>query len=83
MDDQAKNNEALGVLKEHHVAATNYILKAENRDAFVDALDKEWPGPVPYTVVIAPGGRVLYRKAGRFDALEVKRAIVGHLGRTY
>ena len=24
----------------------------------------EWPGPVPYTVLIAPGGKVIYRKAG-------------------
>ena len=41
------------------------------------------PGPVPYTLVVAPGGKVVYRKVGAIDPLEVKRAIVGHLGRTY
>jgi hypothetical protein len=40
-------------------------------------------GPVPCTLLIAPGGKVLYRKQGEIDPLEVKRAIVDVLGRTY
>ena len=71
------------MLKEKHVSATNFLVRTEDRDKFADALDKEWPGPIPYTLVIAPGGKVLYRKAGSIDPLEVRRAIVGHLGRTY
>ena len=43
---------------------------------------QKWPGPVPYTIVIAPGGKVLYRKTGQIDPLELKRAIVAHVGRT-
>ncbi len=82
-DDIAKRDEALRVLKENHVSATNYILSSSDRDKFAEALDQEWPGPVPYTVVIAPGGKVLYRKSGPIDPLELKRAIVGYLGRTY
>jgi peroxiredoxin len=83
LDDLAKRDEALRVLKENHVSATNYILSSSDRDKFAEALDQEWPGPVPYTVVIAPGGKVLYRKSGQIDPLELKRAIVGYLGRTY
>jgi peroxiredoxin len=83
LDDPAKRDEALRVLKENHVSATNYILNSTDRDKLVEALDREWPGPIPYTLVIAPGGKVLYRKTGQFDPLELKRAIVGYLGRTY
>ena len=83
MDDIAKRDEALRVLKENHVAATNYILSSSDRDKFAEALDQEWPGPVPYTIVIAPGGKVLYRKSGQIDPLELKRAIVTNIGRTY
>ena len=71
------------VLLEDHVAVANYILKTGDHDAFAKALDKEWPGPVPYTLVVAPGGKVVYHKVGAIDPLEVKRAIVSHLGRTY
>jgi hypothetical protein len=38
---------------------------------------------VPDTLVVAPGGKVLYRKAGPIEALAVRRAVVGFLGRTY
>jgi thiol-disulfide isomerase/thioredoxin len=83
LDDLSKQDEALKGLQANHVAVSNYILKTQDRDAFANALDKDWPGPVPYTLVVAPGGKVLYRKVGRIDALEVRRAIVEFLGRTY
>jgi peroxiredoxin len=83
LDEPKKRDDALKVLKENHVAATNYLAHTEHHDKLADALDKEWPGPVPYTLLIAPGGKVLYRKAGAIEPLEVKRAIVDYLGRTY
>jgi thiol-disulfide isomerase/thioredoxin len=83
LDDSAKKEAALKVLRDKHVAATNYLLSMKNRDRFADLLDKEWPGPLPHTVLIAPGGRVVYRKTGAIEPLEVRRAIVGYLGRTY
>ena len=82
LDDLTKKDDALRVLKENHVAGANYILNVDDRDKFADALDQEWPGPVPYTLLVAPGGKVVYRKTGAIDPLEVKRAIVTYLGRT-
>ena len=52
-------------------------------DALVDALDKSWEGPVPFTVLIEPGGKIVYRQLNTIEPLELKRAIVNHLGRTY
>jgi hypothetical protein len=34
-------------------------------------------------MLVAPGGEVLLRQEGRFDAMELKKAIVKELGRTY
>jgi peroxiredoxin len=83
LDDPEKRDQALKTLTENHVSATNYLLKTDDRDRFAEALDKDWPGPLPYTLLIAPGGKVLYRKTGAIDPLEVKRAVVGFIGRTY
>ena len=83
LDEPEKRESALEMLKKVHVSATNFISKAESKDKLAEALDKEWPGPVPFTMIVAPGGKVIYRKSGAIDPLEVKRAIVGHLGRTY
>ncbi len=83
LDEPEKRDEALRVLSAHRASTKNYFVKTADRDKFADALDKEWPGPVPYTMLIAPGGKVVYRKAGAFDALELRRVIVGQIGRTY
>jgi peroxiredoxin len=83
MDDPAKKEEVLKLLREKHVACTNYIAVFKDRDRFADRLDKKWDGPLPYTLLIEPGGRIRYRKAGAIDPLEVKQAIVAYLGRTY
>jgi peroxiredoxin len=83
LDDLSKKEDALRVLTENRVAASNSILSFDDRDKFAEALDQEWPGPVPYTLLVAPGGKILYRKTGPIEPLEVKRAIVNYLGRTY
>jgi thiol-disulfide isomerase/thioredoxin len=83
LDEPDKEQAALEVLKENHLAATNYVLRARDRNTSVGVLDKEWNGSVPFTIMIAPGGKVLYRKAGSIDSHAVKRAVVGYLGRTY
>ena len=83
MDEPDKAETALKALKENKVAMTNYIAKTEHIDKFAAALDKQWPGPLPYTIIIAPGGEVIYRKVDRIEPLELKRAIVAKIGRTY
>jgi hypothetical protein len=83
LDDPEKKDAALKALQDKKVAATNYISTVKDRDRFGDLLDRDWPGPVPYTLLIAPGGKVIYRKSGAIEPLEVKRAVVGYLGRTY
>src|SRR5262249_33767138 len=83
LDDPEKEKAALEVLGKKHVAATNYILVMNDRDKFAELLDKDWPGPLPYTLLIEPGGKILYRRSGPIESLPLRRAIVGHLGRTY
>ncbi len=53
------------VLKENHVAATNFILNVDDRDKFAEALDQEWPGPVPYTLLSRPGARSFTARPAR------------------
>ena len=83
MDDPARKDRALETLKKLYVSSTNYIYDADDRDALVKSLDPEWQGPVPHTLIVAPGGKVLYRHTGEIDPLKVKAIIADHLGRTY
>src|SRR6516164_11506594 len=83
LDDPKKTEQPLKVLKEQRVACQNYLYTGEDRDKFGDALDAKWPGPLPHTVVIAPGGKIIYRRTGPIDPQEVKKVIADYLGRTY
>ena len=82
IDDPDQKPQALERLNRDHVSATNYLYDSTDRDKLAEALDPQWPGPIPYTLLIAPGGQIIYRHDGPIDPLEVKRAIVDYLGRT-
>jgi peroxiredoxin len=83
MDEPGEDAAVLKELDRNHVSATNFHSAIADRDRFANLLDREWEGPVPYTLLIAPGGKVVYRKSGEIDPLAVRRAIVDVLGRTY
>jgi thiol-disulfide isomerase/thioredoxin len=71
-DRQAK---ALGVLREKRVAARNYIFDSNDKDALANALDADWPGGLPYTILVAPGGHILQRQMGQVDSMKLKKVI--------
>jgi thiol-disulfide isomerase/thioredoxin len=83
LDDPEVRDKALETLTANHVSAKNYRFSGDDRDALVNAIDKEWAGPAPYTVLIAPGGEIVYRHQGPIDSLALRRAIVERVGRTY
>ena len=83
LDDPDAKEDALKVLQGNYVAAKNYLSSIPDRDRLADVLDKQWSGPLPHTILIAPGGGVLYRNIGEPKPLEFRKAIVEVLGRTY
>lgn len=70
-------------LRGQQASFTNYVYNGSDVYALIEAVDPDWPGAIPYTLLIKPGGEVLYRHLGMIDPLEVKRTIVAYLGRTY
>jgi thiol-disulfide isomerase/thioredoxin len=82
--DEVENEEnVLAFLKKNEASTRNYLFHSDDEYALIEAVDPEWQGSLPYTLLIAPGGEIIYRHMGAFDPLEVKRAIVDYLGRTY
>ena len=76
--------DVLKFLKDKQASTRNYFAAdSDDHDAMINAVDAEWQGELPHTVLVAPGGRVVYRTRGAFDPLALRKAIVGYLGRYY
>lgn len=54
----------------------NYHFKSDELDKLADIFDAKWQGPIPHTIVVAPGGEISYRHSGQLDPVELTRAIV-------
>lgn len=82
--DAPENRAAvLKFLNRQHASTTNYIFEKDDPYALADALGVEWQGALPFTLVVKPGGEVVYSKMGPIDPLELRRAIVEQLSRYY
>lgn len=82
-DKISQKDKALKFLEDKGAAFTNYIYGSEMKDEMFDIIDPQWQGNLPYTMLVAPGGKVVYRHDGIIDPLEVKKAIIGQVGRYY
>ena len=67
------------VLQAQHASSRNLMFATENTYGLQAAFDPHWEAGVPFTMVIAPGGKVIYQKQGEVDILEVRRAILANL----
>ena len=75
-------DEKAGVIKTleaQHASSRNLEFATEDTYGLQAAFDPHWEAGVPFTMVIAPGGKVLYQKQGEVDILEVRRAILANL----
>ena len=73
----------LAFLEEKQAAFTNYLSVSDDKDALIDLVDPDWQGNLPYTMLVAPEGKWCIRHDGIIDPLEVKKAIIGELGRYF
>ena len=82
-DAPVEQKKVLEFLKKKRVAARNYLFEGNDKYRLMDAVDEKSSGALPHTILIAPGGKVLYSKSGPCEPLEIRKAIVDYVGRTY
>ena len=84
-DKPENQDKVLEFLTSRHSAVTNYIFSLDDKYALIEAVDPEWSGTIPYSILVEPGGKVVYSAEGAVDLLELKKAVVENpmLGRYY
>jgi peroxiredoxin len=61
----------------------HYLVTEANTDALFAALDDQAPGPIPHTVLVAPGGKIVWRHNGVIDRAATVAAIADAMTRYY
>jgi hypothetical protein len=75
-------DEKAGVIKmlqKLHASSRNLLFGSTDTDAMQEAFDPSWQAGVPYTVLISPDGKILYREQGALDILKLRRTIQANL----
>ncbi|MBN1479066.1 redoxin [candidate division KSB1 bacterium] len=82
-DKPDQRDQVVKFLRENLAANRNYHFNSTDVYALIEAVDPEWAGALPHTILVAPNGEIIYRHTGLIDPLVVKQKIVRQLGRYY
>ena len=63
--------------------SNNYLYTEASMDSMIKALDPEWSGPQPHTLLVAPGGKVAFRHTGAIGEEELLDKILKAMGTGY
>ena len=84
-DDPEKKEKVVRFLKEKQASGKNYLFNMDDKYKLIEAVDPKWQGALPYTILVEPGGKIVYGRQGRIDPSEIKKMIVENrlIGRYY
>ena len=73
----------LRFLQKKHATSKNLLFDSDDTASLQTAFDPKWDSAVPYTVLLSGDGKVLYKKLGSVDLLELRRTILANLPSDY
>jgi peroxiredoxin len=80
-DNPDQYDQVLKFLQNNHASSKNYLFNQFDKYTLIEAVNPEWQGAIPYTMLVKPGGELLYVAQEQIDPLQIKREIVKVLGR--
>ena len=84
-DKPEKKAEVLKFLKKNEASNKNYIFNKDDVYQMIEAVDPDWQGGIPYTLLVEPGGKIIYKRQDTINPRELKKLIVEnkYIGRYY
>jgi peroxiredoxin len=84
-DKSGRRDRALEFLRKNQASNKNYIFTGESVYPLIETIDPSWQGALPYTLIVEPGGKIVYRSQGMVNPIALRKFIVEHalIGRYY
>jgi peroxiredoxin len=79
VNDPGERAAVLEFLRSHHAAHPNRQFATSDVYGLQAAFDAKMPAPVPFTLLLAPNGDVVYQELGESDIPKLRRAILANL----
>jgi thiol-disulfide isomerase/thioredoxin len=71
------------MLQKKHATSHNLMFATDDTSGLQAAFDPKWQSAVPYTILLGPDGKVLYKTLGSVDLLELRRKILAAVPSEY
>lgn len=78
-DDPKDSPAVLKYLREQHASSPNLQFATSDKSSQQAAFGEKWKAGQPFMVIIQPDGKMIYRKEGKVDILEMRREVVRNL----
>lgn len=84
-DEPGSKDKALKFLQKRQASSANYLYAGDDKYKLIEAIDPKWNGALPYTILVEPGGKIVYARQGTINPAVLKRIIVDspYIGRVY
>jgi hypothetical protein len=73
----------LRFLQKKHATSRNLLFASDDTASLQAAFDPTWQSAVPYTIVLGPNGKIIYKTIGSVDLLEMRRKILAAMPSDY
>ena len=98
LDDPSERTRAKAFLEKHRAAlpgglkgslekegrrTNNYLYTGASMDELIKSLDPEWKGPQPHTLLLKPGGGVVWRHTGAITEKELLHKVLETMTEVY
>lgn len=84
-DNPTNKDRVLKFLQKNQASATNYLFSLDDKYKLIEAIDPKWQGALPYTILVEPGGKIVYARQGIIDPAQMKKMVIENrlMGRVY
>ena len=84
-DDSAARPKALKFLERQECSSPNYIYSGDDKYKLMETIDPKWQGALPYSLLVEPGGKIIYAKQGAIDPEQLRKLIFDspYMGRIF
>jgi peroxiredoxin len=79
MNNPEEKDIVMKALQEQHAASRNALVDSTDTIALETAFDARWNPAAPFTMALAPGGRVIYEQQGDLDVIALRRAVLANM----